>query len=81
MSRQHTGNIHQPFRLFGEPVGKALCFHQRWSCVAHGAQFVAFLRGSHPDDEVPALAGGDGQGPVHVLAPVEEALGHLVFHL
>lgn len=67
--------------MFGEPVSEALPFHQRRPLVAHGAQFVALLRGSHPNDEVPALAGGDGQGPVHVLAPVEEALGHLVFNL
>jgi len=64
-----------------EPVSKALPLHQCRPPVAHGAQLVAFLGGSRPDDEVPALAGGDGQGPVHVLAPVEEALCHLVFNL
>lgn len=67
--------------MLGEPVGEAVSFHQRRPLVAHGAQLVALLRGSHPDDEVPALAGGDGQGPVHVLAPVEEALGDPVFNL
>lgn len=67
--------------MFGEAVGEALPLHQRRPAVAHGAQLVALLRGSHPDDEVPALARGDGQGPVHVLAPVEEALSHPVCDL
>lgn len=79
-SRQRTRRIRRR-RVFGEAVGEPFSFHQRRPLVAHGAQFVALLRGSHPDDEVPALAGGDGQGPVHVLAPVEEPLAHPVFHL
>lgn len=39
------------------------------------------MRAPHPDDEVPAQAGGDGQGPVHLLTPVEKALGHAMLHL
>lgn len=79
-SRQHTRRILSR-RVFGEAVGEPFSLHQRRPLVAHGTQFVALLRGSHPDDEVPALARGDGQGPVHVLAPVEETLGDPVFDL
>lgn len=75
--RQHAGSV----GVFGEAVGEALALLQRGLPVAHGTQAVALLRRSHPHDEVPALAGGDGQGPVHVLAPVQEPLRHPVLHL
>lgn len=80
-SRQHARGVRGCVSVFREAICEALPLLQRRPPVAHGAQIVTLLRGSHPDDEVPALARGDGKGSVHVLAPVEEALGHLVFDL
>lgn len=66
---------------FSESISKAIVLNQHWLLVAHGAQSVALPRAPHPDDEVPAEARGDGQGPMHLLPPVKEALGHTVLHL
>lgn len=80
-SGEHTGRVTGGITGLCEPICKALSFHQHWLFVAHGTQFVPHLRGSHPDDEVPALPGGDGKGSMHVLAPMKEALSHPMFHL
>lgn len=44
-----------------------------------GHSFFPLLRPS--DNEVPALARGDGQGTVHVLSSVEDTLRHFVLYL